>query len=380
MKYLPLIWSGIWRKPGRAVLILLQVLIAFLLFGLLQGFKSGIDQVIAQTRADILIVHSRQSFGQPIPLAYFVRIQAVPGVKVVFVQNFLVGSYQKTTQQIVADAIDPDPKWVGYPGLAVSKTDLDALIHTRTGALVSVTLARKYSWKVGDRIPLHSTILQQSGSPDWSFDIVGTFRETEHLGLDEAIIISNDYLNEARVDKKNTVNHFIVLTNDPKQLVAVAQAVDDLFANSQDETRTEPLREMAQSQFQSLGDIDFVVRSVVGAVFFALLFSVGAMMMQSLRERSPELAVLKALGFSDTRIFWVILFEGLVLCVLAALLGLGCAAAIFPLARAYLGGISMPFAVAGIGVGLAVVLALISAAMPAWRGMRLQVAEALGGR
>jgi len=160
----------------------------------------------------------------------------------------------------------------------------------------------------------------------------------------------------------------------------VAQAVDDLFANSLDETRTEPLREMAQSQFQSLGDINFVVRSVVGAVFFALLLSVGAMMMQSLRERSPELAVLKALGFSDTRIFWVILWESLVLCMFAALLGLGCAAAIFPLAKAYLGGISMPYAVAAIGAALAVVLALISAAMPAWRGMRLQVAEALGGR
>jgi putative ABC transport system permease protein len=380
VKYLSLIWSGIWRKPGRAILILLQVLIAFLLYGLLQGFKSGIDHVIAQTRADILVVHSRQSFGQPIPMAYFGRIQAVPGVKAVFVQNFLVGSYQKPTQLIVADAIDPDPKWAGYPGLAVSKTDLDTLIHTRTGALVSVTLARKYSWKVGDRIPLHSTILQQNGSPDWSFEIVGTFRETEHLGLDEAIIISNDYLNEARVDKKNTVNHFIVLTHDPKQLSAVAQAVDDLFANSLDETRTEPLREMAQSQFQSLGDINFVVRSVVGAVFFALLLSVGAMMMQSLRERSPELAVLKALGFSDTRIFWVILWESLVLCMFAALLGLGCAAAIFPLAKAYLGGISMPYAVAAIGAALAVVLALISAAMPAWRGMRLQVAEALGGR
>ena len=380
MKFIPLIWSGIWRKSGRAVLILLQVLIAFLLFGLLQGFKSGIDQVIAQTRADILIVHSRQSFGQPIPLAYFVRIQAVPGVKAVFVQNFLVGSYQKPTQQIVADAIDPDPKWTGYPGLAVSNADVDALIHTRTGALISATLARKYAWKVGDRIPLHSTILQQNGSPDWSFEIVGTFRETEHLGLDEAIIISNDYLNEARVDNKNTVQHYIVLTNDPKQLSAVAQAVDDLFANSLDETRTEPLREMAQSQFQSLGDINFVVRSVVGAVFFALLLSVGAMMMQSLRERSPELAVLKALGFSDSRIFWVILLESLVLCVFAALLGLGGASAIFPLAKAYLGGISMPNAVVAIGVGLAMVLALISAAVPAWRGMRLPVAEALGGR
>lgn len=227
---------------------------------------------------------------------------------------------------------------------------------------------------------MNTTLVQENGSTDWSFDILGTFEETERLGLSEAILISNDYLNEARALQKNTVHHFIVLANDPKQLVAVAQAVDDLFANSQDETRTEPLREMAQSQFQSLGDINFVVRSVVGAVFFALLFSVGAMMMQSLRERSPELAVLKALGFSDTQIFWVILWEALVLCVAAASLGLMVAAAVFPLAKDYIGGISMPHTVAAIGAGLAVALALVSAALPAWRAMRLQVAEALGGR
>jgi putative ABC transport system permease protein len=380
VKYLPLIWSGIWRNPGRAMLILLQVLIAFLLFGLLQGFKSGIDQVIAETRAEILVVHSRQSLNQPIPLAYFGRIQAVPGVKAVFVQNFLVGSYQKPTQFIFADAIDPDPKWARYPGLKISEADIKALGRTRNGALVSEELARKYSWKVGDRIPLNTALAQENGSTDWSFDILGTFMETERLGLSEAILINNDYLNEARVQQKNTVHHFIVLADDPKQLVAVAQAVDDLFANSQDETRTEPLREMAQSQFQSLGDINFIVRSVVGAVFFALLFSVGAMMMQSLRERSPELAVLKALGFSDTKIFWVILVEALVLCVAAALLGLMCAAEIFPLAKPFLGGIAMPYTVVAVGAGLAVVLALISAAMPAWRGMRLQVVEALGGR
>jgi putative ABC transport system permease protein len=118
----------------------------------------------------------------------------------------------------------------------------------------------------------------------------------------------------------------------------------------------------------------------VGAVFFALLFSVAAMMMQSLRERTSELAVLKTLGFSDHKICWIILLEALILCIVAALLGLGCAALIFPLAKRFLGGASMPHAVLAAGIGFAVVLALISAALPAWRGMRLQVADALAGR
>jgi putative ABC transport system permease protein len=381
VKYLPLIWSGIWRKRGRSILIMLQVLIAFLLFGLLQGMKSGIDQAIAETRADILIVHGRQGMGESLPVAQLTGIRAVPGVKAVYIQNYIMGAYQKSTQLIVADAIDPDPTWAQYPGLAVTKTDLEAMSHKRNGALANVTLARKYSWKVGDLISLKSGLLQRNGSPDWTFEVLGTFAETEHLGLQEAILINNDYLNEARADgKSNSVHHYIVLTDDPKQISAVAQAIDDRFANSVDETRTEPLREYAQSSYQSLGDLNFVVRSVVGAVFFALLFSVAAMMMQSLRERTSELAVLKTLGFSDHKIFWIILLEALILCIVAALLGLACAALIFPLAKRFLGGASMPHAVLAAGIGFAVVLALISAALPAWRGMRLQVADALAGR
>jgi putative ABC transport system permease protein len=381
VKYLPLIWSGIWRKRGRAVLITLQILVAFLLFGLLQGMKSGIDRAIAETRADILIVHGRQGMEESLPLAQLPAIRALPGVKAVYVQNYIVGSYQKPTQLIVADAIDPDPQWADYPGLVVSKADLAAMTHDRTGALVNVKLARKYALKVGDRIPLKSTTPQKDGSTDWNFVVLGTFAETEHLGLEEAILINNAYLNEARADgKQNTVHHFIVLADDPKQIVAVAQAVDDRFANSVDETRTEPLREYAQSSFQSLGDLNFVVRSVVGAVFFALLFSVGAMMMQSFNERAPELAVMKTLGFSDHKIFWIIVMEALVLCVVAALLGLGSAALIFPLAQRFLGGASLPHTVLAAGVGFAAVLALISAALPAWRGMRLQVVDALAGR
>jgi putative ABC transport system permease protein len=359
---------------------MLQILFAFLLFGLLQGMKSGIDQLIAKTRADILIVHARQSMGQPLPLAQLTRIQAVPGVRAAFSQNFLVGSYQKPTQQIFADAIIPGPQWAQYPGLVVSKADLEAMTKNRRGTLVSATLARKYSWKAGDQIPLKSAILQENGSPDWTFEILGTFDETEHLGLGEAIIINNDYLNEARAVGKGTVHHYIALINDPKQAIAVAQAIDDLFANSPDETRSEALREFAQSQFQSLGDLNFVVRSVVGAVFFALLFSVAAMMMLSLNERMPELAVMKTLGFSDRKVFWIILLEAVLSCVVAALLGLGGAMLTFPLAKKYVNGVSMPDTVLAAGLGLAMVLAVICAAVPAWRGMRLQIVDALAGR
>jgi putative ABC transport system permease protein len=127
-------------------------------------------------------------------------------------------------------------------------------------------------------------------------------------------------------------------------------------------------------------DLDLIVGGIVSAVFFALLLATGALMMQSIRERVPELAVLKTLGFSDTLVMVLILVEGVVFCVFSAGVGLGLASVILPAARAQIGITSMPTIVIVSGIGFAVALALIGGSVPAWRGLRLQVAEALAGR
>ncbi|MGH8317090.1 MAG: ABC transporter permease [Steroidobacteraceae bacterium] len=380
-KYASLLWAGIFRKPGRTVLTVLQIVIAFGLFGVLQGLKTGVDLAIAAARADLLDVRPKVG-GSTLPLAYLARIKALPGVKLVSLLDGFSATYQNPTQELYVLAIDPNDKaWLTESPkiFKVSPASLDALARSRTGALVSAELERKYGWKVGDQIPLLSpTTLQTNGSDVWTFNIVGTYTIHEIGGSGgELMVINYAYLDEALYQGRGTVQHFHVVTTDPRQAIAVTEAIDHEFANSANETRTESYRESAQSQMQSIGDLNFTIRSIVGAVFVALLFSTATMMAQSIRERTVELAILKAVGFSDRAIFSLIAAESIVVWTVAAALGLLLATIAFPYAASMVPGISMPWVVVAIGFAIAVVIGLASASIPALRAARLNVATAL---
>jgi putative ABC transport system permease protein len=381
MRFLPLVWSGIWRKPGRTILIFLQVSVAFALFGVLQGLKTGVEHAIAAARGDLLIVHSRMSFlADSRPLGLLEQIKSVPGVKVVIPVDIFRATYQKPTQRLGVVAISPDPDWLSAFTFTVAPEYVAAFQKTRTGALVRVELIKKYGWKVGDRIPLLSNTAQLSGSTDWVFDIVGTFSDSDlGSGIDN-ILINFAYLDAARLVGRGTVQHFNVAVSDPNLAVTVADEIDRRFANSANETRSESLRELAQSQLQSIGDLNFLIRAIVAAVLVALLFATATMMMQSLRERTPELAVLKTLGFTDRAVFLLILAEAIAVCVAAAAFGLALARLAFPLAAKFVPGLSMPREVVEVGLVCAVLVGLVSAAVPAVRAARLEVATALANR
>jgi putative ABC transport system permease protein len=381
MRYLPLIWSGIWRKPGRTTLIFLQVSVAFALFGMLQGLKTGVEHLIAEARADLLIVHSRVGFfAASLPLGMLEQIKSLPGVKVIDPVELFGGTYQKPTQQVGIVAVRPDEDWTSAFTFLIAPEYLEAFRKTRTGALARVELARKYGWKIGDRVPLLTNVAQLSGSKDWTFDIVGTFTDKDIGGGNDNILINFAYLDEARLLGKGTVQHFNVAVSDPTLAVTVADEIDRRFANSSNETRTESLREMAQSNLQAIGDLNFLIRAIVGAVFVALLFATATMMMQSIRERTPELAVLKTVGFTDGGVFALVLIEALVVCVAAAALGLAMATQVFPFAARIVHGLSMPWVIVVVGLACAVLVALISAAVPAVLAARLKVATALANR
>jgi putative ABC transport system permease protein len=381
VKYLPLIWSGIWRKPGRTVLVLLQVAVAFALFGVLQGMKSGVDRSVANTRADVLFVGTADIGGTPLPLSYLERLKSIPGMKSVAFADGFLGTYQRPNQSVFVLAIPPTKLWLTLTPeiFLVLPKDLDALEKTRDGVLVTTDIARKYGWHMGDRIPLNSNTLQVDGSGTWNFQIVGTF--TDHEPGEAGFIVANyDFLNEARVLNKGTVRNFYALISDPKRAAEMSDTIDHLFANSSSETTTASFREGAQQQMRSIGDLNFLIRSVIGAVLVALLFSITTIRMQTIRERTPELAVLKTLGFSDRSIFLMVVGESLLICVAAALLGLALATGVFPYTAKFIPGLSMPLDVVGFGLIGAVLVALITAAPPASRAARLQVVDALAGR
>jgi putative ABC transport system permease protein len=380
MKYLPLVWAGIWRKRSRAVLMLLQIASAFLLFGLLQGLSSGIKQALDRTHSERLYVGSSVSLGVPLPISLLPQVKNVPGVKLVtpFVQ--MPAIYQKPGQGIPIFGVDPEAYFGLAPDLIVPKAQVEALKRNRTGVILGAIPAKRYGLKVGDRLALQSQQPKRDGSNAWLFDIVGIFDNVEQPNGAAAAIAHYDYLNEARLAERDTALLFIALADSPAHAPAVGRAIDEAFANSSNETRTQSEGDLFASQIQRIADIDLVVGGIVSAVFFALLLATGALMMQSIRERVPELAVLKTLGFPDRLVMVLILVEAIVFCVFSAAIGLGLASLILPAARTQIGITSMPGIVIIAGMGFAVALAVIGGSVPAWRGLRLQVAEALAGR
>lgn len=381
MKFLPLIWSGIWRKPGRTILSILQVVVAFALFGVLQGMKTGVSEAVARARGDVLFVAPAAFGGAPLRRADVERLKSIPGVKTVAFADGLLGTYQKPTQPVYVLAIESSDVWLTLiPEIFhIGPKDLEALRGTRTGVLINADIASKYGWRVGDRIPLTSTTLRIDGSGTWVFDIVGMFSARE-LSQGGYIVGNYEYLDEARALNKGSVRNFYAVAADPKRAAAVTEAIDTAFMNSPHETRTASFKELAQQEMQAIGDLDFAIRSIVSAGLVALLFSLATIMMQTTRERTPELAVLKTLGFPDRAVLLLLVGEAVTVCVAGAIVGLGLAMVVFPYAGKFVPGLSMPMIVVAVGVLGAVVVALLSASVSAFRASQLKIVDALAGR
>jgi len=379
MKYLPLVWAGIWRKKSRAILMLLQIVSAFLLFGLLQGLNSGIKQAISKTHSDRLYVGSSVSLGDPLPISLLPRVKSVPGVSDVSPLVQFPGIYQKPGQVIPITAVDVASFFRMFPDYDASKEQVQALVNQRTGGIIGADAAKRFGLKVGDRLTLQSPIARKDGAA-WTFDLVGTYTVPSGMTAANAVVVNYDFVNEARVANRDTAILFIAHAANPANAAGVGLAIDNAFANSSHETRTQSEGDLIASQIQRIADLDFIVGGIVGAVFFALLLAVSALMMQSIRERVPELGVLKTLGFSDRLVMTLILSEAIAFCVFSAGIGLALASFLLPMARAQIGIAHMPGIVIAMGIAFAVVLALFGGSVPAWRGLKLQVADALADR
>ena len=380
MKYFPLLWAALWRKKARTIFTLLSITVAFLLFGMLQGVNAGFNQAVEKANVNRLITTSSIALTENLPYGDMAQIEALPGVARVAHATWFGPYYQDPKNFVFSFPVEPDRYFAIYPELVLPKEQLDAFIQTRTGAVIGADLARKYGWKIGDRVPLHSTIwTKPDGTSDWNFDVVGIYECPSDRAQESAFFFNYKYFDEGRSFGKGQVGWYIVQVKDPTQSAQVAAAVDKLFANSPDETKTETEKEFQQAFLKQLGDINMIVTYILFAVFFALLFATGSTMMQSVRERVPELAVLKTLGFSDTTMLTLVLCESLLLCLLAAALGLIAAWALFPMLKDTLGVVKLPTPVIVEGVGVAALLAFVTGIFPAWRAKRLDIVEALRG-
>jgi putative ABC transport system permease protein len=379
VKLLPLVWAGIWRKPARSIFTALSIAIAFVLIGLLQGVNAGFAQAIAAASRDFLITNVRVRGSPPMPIAMAEQIRSVPGVVEVVQRAYFVGVY-RAPYDVVALATEPRRFFALRPALVVEPRYLDEMERVRIGLLATPALLRMYDWKIGDLVTLRSRALQRNGSGDWAFTVVGTFDSKNDPNTAVLAVMNYAYLDASRVAERGTVDLFYVHISDGTRSVATAAAIDRLFANSAHETRTRSDQERAEANSKQMGDIAFFTNAILGAVLFMLLLLTGNTMRQSVHERIPEFGVLKAMGYSSAKCFALALAEAMAICLLAALVGLALAAALAPLGREVATSIAVSGDVVVRAIGLAILLAIMSVALPSWRVYRLSVVAALADR
>jgi putative ABC transport system permease protein len=385
MKYFQLVWASLFRKKTRTLLTVLSLAMAFLLFGLLQAVNVLFSAPPTFAGADRLIVQSRVSFTEALPLAMRQQLRTVPGIEAITWRQWFGGIYQEPRNFFPQFATDPATFREVYPEYVMPEEQWRAFETTRTGAIVGRRLAERFGWQVGDKVPIQSTIWpQRDGNKTWTFDIVGIYdgRDEETRQRTGVMWINFDYFDEARQFARGLAGIYDVRVADAGQANAIAQAIDSLFANSPNETKTQSERDFQLGFFKQIGDIGLIVTLILIAVFFTILILTGNTMAQAVRERIPELAVLKTLGFPNGLVTALVLAEALLLCAIGGLAGMGLAQLIATgLARLP----DFPPVPLNLAVWTQALVAIVALALavglpPALRAGRLRIVDALAGR
>lgn len=381
-----LVRKNLTRNKLRLILNSFAIFIAFLLFGALGSIKNAFESGVELSADDRLIVVNKINFTQPLPLAYANKIRAVEGVSNVTWANWFGGYYQEPRDQVMTFAVDPESYFKVYSDLEVDETTLDRWIQDQQGIILGERLANARGWNVGDRIPISSNIFsQRDGGSTWEFNISGIFKPTDAQTDTTYALIHYKYFMETQSWGGDWLGWLPITTEDPALNESVANAIDSLFANSQSETETSTESQFNKAFIEQIGDIGMIIMSVVLAAFFTILLIVGNSMMQSIKERTNEIAVLKTLGFTAKKVFAMVLAESFLLASIGGLLGLIIAAVL-------IGGMSqtplqniLPALVMGGDIfvsGILFILALgfITGIIPAWRAMTLSTLDALNRR
>jgi putative ABC transport system permease protein len=381
MKYLFLLWSNLKRKKTRSVLTVLSITVAFMLFAYLGAIRQGFGQGIDVAGLDRLIVRHKVSLIQLLPAAHEARIEQVEGVVDAMHQTWFGGVYQKPTNFFPQMPVVPEEYLAMYPEVLLSDEERKAWLNTRSGAIAGRTTVDRFGWKVGDRIPINASIwTRKGGEQSWEFDLVGIYEGAERGTDTTPFLFRYDFFDESREFGQGLVGWYTVRIADPERSAEIAAAIDAVFANSPHETKTEAEGAFVQGFAKQIGDVGAIIMSIVAAVFFTILLVAGNTMAYAVRERTGELAVLKALGFTDRGVLGLVLGECALLTAIGGGIGLLLGWLLVGMGDPTGGSLPLfyvPPRVLVTGLVLIAVMALLAGILPALQAQRLQIADAL---
>jgi putative ABC transport system permease protein len=381
MKFLGLIWAGVFRKPIRSVLTISSIVIAFLLFGMLQSVTVAFNSGVALSEADRLVVAPKYSIIDDIPVSYMSRISQVPGVRHVTHMSWFGGTFKEAGNFFSRWPVDVERFFEVFPEYVLADEAKEKFKSTRTAAIIGREIADNYGLKVGDKIPLIPNIWPNKDGGSWEFDLVGIYEGDSDTVSTNQMYMNYEFFDEYRSFGQGGVGQFVITIDDPLQSAAIAQQIDALFANSSDETKTQTEKAYNQMFANQSGNIALIMTGILSAVFFTILLLTANTMSQAIRERIPELAILKTLGFSNRAVLILVLSEAVVMTLFGSAVGLALSSLAItglPASTPFLGGTVLPTIVVIQGVVVAVLLGFVVGAPPAMRAMRLSIVDALG--
>jgi putative ABC transport system permease protein len=381
MKFVPLLLRNLLRRKIRTTLTLLGIVVAFVLFGVLAAIETGFSMGVELAGNDRLVVIHKVSLIQLLPESYLDRIRAVPGVVDACHQTWFGGIYQDPKNFFMQIPVDPECHLRMFPEFRLPDDQKRAWLADRQGAIAGRATATRFGWKVGDRIPLQATIWRKKdNSSNWEFNLDGIYDGAEKGTDTTQFFFHYKYFDESRLFANGNVGWYYVRIDDPARAADMAARLDGLFANSPAETKSTTEKAFGQAFAKQIGDIGFIVRIIGAAVFFTLLLGVANTMAQSVRERTSELAVLKALGFTDGRILALVLVESCLLASIGGGIGLAIAwwfTSLGDPTQGFLPAFFITPRALAFGAALFLGLGFVAGIFPAVRAMRLRIVDAL---
>ena len=381
-RWLPLVWANLRRRKLRLVFTFISIMLAFLMFGLLDALRTSLGDAVNLAGADRLLLQNKINLTVPNPLSYYEKVRAVEGVRAATVMAWFGGMYKDPSNQIQVQSVYPEQFLEVYPDFLLTPAEKTAFKQDRRGIVIGKLLADKYGWKVGQTIPLRSAIWRkQDGSDTWQFNIVGIY-DVKGSGVNKGSAFFNfDYFNESLQFGKDNAGMIAIRVANPAESDKVANRIDALFANSSSETKTATERAFLKRFLDQMGNIGLILVSVTTAVFFTMLLVTANAVAESVRERTNEIGVLKTLGFGSQKILALVLLESMSLTLVGGFVGLGLAwvstIILGGMIKDYFPTFSLREATFVMGVGLMLAFGLITGLWPALTAMRLKIVDAL---